>query len=76
VRDEADAERIRALARELGRVVAPDTLDDVASMVSSRQVEPRKLRDLYELVEPELFRFPAVDPGRLREAVRSLADPS
>jgi Nucleotidyltransferase of unknown function (DUF6036) len=171
VRDEADAERIRALARELGRVVAPGTrmyltggatavlegwrestvdidvrfepdsdpalvrigelkellsvnvelaspldflppldgwqdrsrfrfregnlevfdfdlysqalsklergfeidLDDVTNMVASGQVDPDKLRDLYEGVVPELFRFPAVDPARLGKAVRLLA---
>jgi hypothetical protein len=47
-------------------------LDDVRSMVSSRQVEPEKLLELFEGIEPELFRFPAVDPMSLRAAVESL----
>jgi hypothetical protein len=48
-------------------------LEDVGSMVRSGQVEPTKLRELFAAVEPELFRFPAVDPNGLRAAVESLA---
>jgi hypothetical protein len=55
VRDEADAERIEELARELGRTV-----------------EPVGLCDLFDAIEPELYRFPAVDPAG-RAAVESLA---
>lgn len=47
-------------------------LADVRSMVDSGQVEPAKLRELFEAVEPELFRFPAVNPASLRSAVASL----
>ncbi len=47
-------------------------LEDVRSMVESGQVDPSKLRELYENIEPELYRFPAVDPGSLRAAVESL----
>lgn len=47
-------------------------LEDVASMVSSSQVEPLKLLELFEGIESELFRFPAVDPARLRASVESL----
>jgi hypothetical protein len=49
-------------------------LDDVRHMVQSGQVEPRRLLELLGRIEPELFRFPAVDPTRLRTAVESLAD--
>lgn len=49
----------------------PD-LEDVANMVRSGQVEPRVLRQLFEAIEPELFRFPAVDPATLRTAVEGL----
>jgi len=48
-------------------------LEDVQSMVRSGQVEPTKLRELFDAVEPELYRFPAVDPSGLRAAVESLA---
>lgn len=47
-------------------------LQDVADMIRSGQVEPARLLELFEGIESELFRFPAVDPGRLREAVENL----
>lgn len=48
-------------------------LADVRSMVGSGQVDPQRLLQLFEAVEAELFRFPAVDPGSLRTAVEALA---
>lgn len=48
-------------------------LEDVHNMVRSGRVEPTKLPDLFEAIEPDLFRFPAVDPPSLRTAVESLA---
>lgn len=39
----------------------------------SGQVEPAKLLELFEGIEPELFRFQAVDPASLRAAVESIA---
>jgi hypothetical protein len=47
-------------------------LADVGSMVSSGQVESAKLLELFEAIEPELFRFPAIDPATLRTSVESL----
>jgi hypothetical protein len=47
-------------------------LDDVRNMVSTDRVKPEKLRQLFEGVESELYRFPAVDPASLRIAVESL----
>jgi len=47
-------------------------LEDVRSMVSSGNIDPERLRELFEVVEPELFRFPAVNPADLRRAVESL----
>jgi hypothetical protein len=47
-------------------------LRDVAEMVDSGQVEPTRLLELFEGIEAELFRFPAIDPVRLRGAVESL----
>lgn len=48
-------------------------LEDVQSMVRSGQVDPKKLLELFEAIEPELFRFPAVDPQSLRASVEALA---
>lgn len=47
-------------------------LEDVHSMVRSGSLEPGKLLELFEAVEPQLFRFPAVDPTALKAAVTSL----
>jgi hypothetical protein len=47
-------------------------LQDVTSMVESGLVVPRRLLTLFEGIEGELFRFPAVDPAGLRRAVEAL----
>jgi hypothetical protein len=47
-------------------------LRDVGEMVKAGQVQPGVLLELFEGIEPQLFRFPAVDPARLRRAVESL----
>lgn len=47
-------------------------LNDVGHMVSSGQIDPEELLRLLKGVEAEIFRFPAVDPRRLRAAVKSL----
>jgi hypothetical protein len=47
-------------------------LEDVRSMVRSGEIKPRKLLELYEAVESELFRFLAVDPAKLRSSVESV----
>jgi uncharacterized nucleotidyltransferase DUF6036 len=47
-------------------------LADVQSMLGSGRVEPGKLLQLFEAIESELFRFPALDPATLRDAIESL----
>ena len=47
-------------------------LRDVAEMLRAGQVDPVRLLELYEEIEPELFKFPAVEPARLRRAVENL----
>jgi hypothetical protein len=49
-------------------------LADVRSMVESGHVDPERLRELFAAIEPELFRFPSVDPPSLRAAVEALSD--
>lgn len=44
---------------------------DVAAMFSSGLVEPERLLTLFEQIEPELYRYPALDPARFRRAVLS-----
>ncbi|MGI8946000.1 MAG: DUF6036 family nucleotidyltransferase [Thermoleophilaceae bacterium] len=44
-------------------------LDDVAAMLASGLVEPARARELFEQITPELFRYPAIDPGSFRDKV-------
>ncbi len=48
-------------------------VEDVRSMVASGLIEPTMLVELFEKIEDELFRFPAVDPASLQAAVESLS---
>jgi hypothetical protein len=45
---------------------------DVEAMLARGLVDPGRLRAVFEEVEPRLFRFPAVDAGRLRNAVERI----
>jgi hypothetical protein len=44
-------------------------LADVAAMLDRGLVEPARALALYDQIEPELYRFPAVDPASFRSAV-------
>ena len=44
-------------------------LDDVQHMMDSGLVEPSRLHELYDTIEPELFRHPAIDPAAFRRKV-------
>jgi hypothetical protein len=44
-------------------------LDDVASMIAVGLVEPAKLHELYDEIEPELYRYPAIDAAVFRKKV-------
>jgi hypothetical protein len=50
-------------------------LADVTAMIDRGLVEPDRLRALYEHVEPELYRFPAIDPRGLRSRVERVTGP-
>lgn len=39
---------------------------DVAAMIDGGLVEPDRLRGFYEQIEPELFRYPAIEPSAFR----------
>jgi len=41
--------------------------DDVRALLAHGLVEPARLRELFAAIEPELYRFPAIDPGAFRE---------
>jgi hypothetical protein len=46
-------------------------LDDVGKMIESGLVAPERLRELYETVEPDLYRYPAIDPAAFRRKVEA-----
>jgi Nucleotidyltransferase of unknown function (DUF6036) len=46
-------------------------LDDVSEMIGRELVEPERLRELYDTIEPQLYRYPAIDPGAFREKVEA-----
>lgn len=48
-------------------------LADVASMTASGAVDPAVLLRLFDGIEDQLYRFPAVEAGELRRAVEALA---
>lgn len=48
---------------------------DVRTMIERGLVDPATLRRHLERIEPELYRFPAVDPASLRRAVQELLTP-
>jgi hypothetical protein len=45
---------------------------DVAAMIGSGLVEPQRLLALFERIEPELYRYPALDASKFRSAVLSV----
>lgn len=49
-------------------------LADVASMIHSGAVDREQLGALYERIEPDLFRYPAIDPGAFRGKVRAIVE--
>jgi hypothetical protein len=51
-------------------------LDDVDRMIERGLVEPARLRKLYEEIEPELFRYPAIDPAAFRKKVETALRPT
>ena len=57
----------QALAK-LERGHATD-LEDAASMLKDGLIEAEKLLGLFERIEPDLYRYPAIDPTSFRRAV-------
>lgn len=47
-------------------------LRDVEAMIASGLVEIHRLRELFAAIEPELYRYPALDPASFRRAVDEL----
>lgn len=45
---------------------------DVNELIASGLVDPADARAQFELIEPELYRFPAIDPASFRRSVEKL----
>ena len=43
--------------------------DDVRELMERDLVKPARLRELFDAIEPELFRYPAIDPPSFRRKV-------
>ena len=50
--------------------------DDVATMLRTGLVEPGELRRLFESIEPQLYRYPALDPRSFRRALDEAVEPA
>jgi hypothetical protein len=46
-------------------------LEDVGEMLERRLIEPRKTMELFEAIEFQLYRFPAIDPASFRRRVEA-----
>lgn len=46
-------------------------LADVGMMLAENLVERARLRELFDTIEPELYRYPAIDPAAFRRAVEA-----
>lgn len=51
-------------------------LADLSAMIDRGLVEPAGLRALYEEIEPELYRYPAIDPPAFRRKLNAALDRS
>jgi hypothetical protein len=46
-------------------------LADVRTMIGRGLVEPVRLRELYETIESELYRYPAIEPSAFRRKLEA-----
>lgn len=47
-------------------------IQDVREMIANGLVDPAEALSQFESIEPDLYRFPAIDPASFREAVETL----
>jgi hypothetical protein len=47
-------------------------LRDVKEMIATGLIDPVEVRTQFEAIEPELYRFPAIDPDSFRKSVEQL----
>jgi len=49
-------------------------VEDVRAMLDRRLIEPERLRELFASIQPELFRYPAIDPASFAKRLDRLLD--
>lgn len=59
-----------ALMRRIVTAKSELDINDVAAMIGSELVDGHRLQELYDEVEPQMHRYPAIDAGAFRESVR------
>ena len=61
-------------AQALAKIERNHVIDraDVQHMIAAGLVQRPKLGELFERIEPELYRFPAINPSRFAARVRSI----
>jgi hypothetical protein len=47
---------------------------DITAMLDSGLVERRRLRELFAAIEPQLYRFPAIDPAGFRRRLEAVCE--
>ncbi len=66
------------VAQALAKIERGHTRDlaDVHAMLTRGLISAADVREQFERIEPELYRFPAIDPASFRRAVDSVFPPS
>jgi hypothetical protein len=49
-------------------------LNDVQQMHALGLIRPDRLRELFESIKPQLYRYPAIDPGHFADAVEGILE--
>jgi len=49
-------------------------ITDVRSMLDDKLIEPPRMRELFEEIEPRLYRYPAIDPAAFRRALEAFLE--
>ena len=49
-------------------------LDDVKAMAESGLIDPQRVVAYFDEIEPEVYRFPAIDPPSFRKRVEGFID--
>jgi hypothetical protein len=61
-------------SQALSKIERGHTLDrqDVGTMIASGLIKPDRLLQLFSDIEPQLYRYPAIDPSSFRRAVEKV----